>query len=461
MTDYPIFAPKRITLDSENVSIFATNDDAFTFNGSRVLSETNNLTLTPIGSVPNSNGASLVNDLLTLQPCDATHPGLITTGTQSIPGNKTFTGNVILPSVYGITPSGSTATVIINASGELGTGSSASITLDPIGSSPNANGATITGSVLKLQPASGSFGGILSDTTQDIPGEKTMKNILNLSKNLNFESLSDDPTTGCLMINDIRFLHSPGFYDDGENLFIGKNCGHIYDPPNFSGTIGIGDDVFPSLTDGGGNVAIGLGAGNAATDISNCVFVGAGAGSAAESSCNDLICIGPGAGGSYQTNNFQNIVIGNSGVSTDTNIIRIGTNGSHSACLLQGIDGVVVAGASAVVIDADGQLGTIVSTLKRKRDIENIPQKDIDSFYHLQPKRFKYLQEQDPSEEQQWGLIAEQTQDFFPEMIVYEDEEMTIPKTIQYHKLNCLLFAVVQQQDKRIKLLEEQIKSLF
>ena len=48
------------------------------------------------------------------------------------------------------------------------------VTLDAIGSTPNANAATITaGQVLNLEPANGSFGGIVSTTTQTFSGNKT------------------------------------------------------------------------------------------------------------------------------------------------------------------------------------------------------------------------------------------------------------------------------------------------
>lgn len=46
-------------------------------------------------------------------------------------------------------------------------------TLAPIGSSPNANAATISGSTLTLQPADGSFGGVVTTTAQTLPGNKT------------------------------------------------------------------------------------------------------------------------------------------------------------------------------------------------------------------------------------------------------------------------------------------------
>lgn len=46
-------------------------------------------------------------------------------------------------------------------------------TMAAIGSSPNANGATISGSTLTLQPASGSFGGVVTTGTQTFAGDKT------------------------------------------------------------------------------------------------------------------------------------------------------------------------------------------------------------------------------------------------------------------------------------------------
>lgn len=52
------------------------------------------LTLTVVGSTPSAEGASLSSQALTLQPADATHPGVISTTTQSLSGQKTFTDDV-------------------------------------------------------------------------------------------------------------------------------------------------------------------------------------------------------------------------------------------------------------------------------------------------------------------------------------------------------------------------------
>ena len=52
------------------------------------------------------------------------------------------------------------------------------LSLSPIGAVPNANAATITGTVLNLQPASSSFGGVITTGSQTIAGDKTLTGAL-------------------------------------------------------------------------------------------------------------------------------------------------------------------------------------------------------------------------------------------------------------------------------------------
>lgn len=58
--------------------------------------------------------------------------------------------------------------------------------LSAIGSSPNANGATITGNTLNLEPASSSFGGVLTTGTQTIAGAKTFNGALTTLSGVSF-----------------------------------------------------------------------------------------------------------------------------------------------------------------------------------------------------------------------------------------------------------------------------------
>ena len=64
-----------------------------------------------------------------------------------------------------------------------GGGGSGVTTLAAIGSSPNANGATISGSTLNLEPASASFGGVVTTGTQTFAGAKSFTGNVNISGN--------------------------------------------------------------------------------------------------------------------------------------------------------------------------------------------------------------------------------------------------------------------------------------
>lgn len=59
------------------------------------------VTLAAVGSSPNSNGASLSTQQLTLQPADGSNPGLITAGTQTIGGAKTFSSTISASNLSG------------------------------------------------------------------------------------------------------------------------------------------------------------------------------------------------------------------------------------------------------------------------------------------------------------------------------------------------------------------------
>lgn len=73
------------------------------------LNNTQDVTLGAVGSSPNANGASLAGQVLTLQPASSTQPGVLSTSTQSIAGNKTFTGNVVVDG--DLTVNGNTTTL--------------------------------------------------------------------------------------------------------------------------------------------------------------------------------------------------------------------------------------------------------------------------------------------------------------------------------------------------------------
>jgi len=91
---------------------------ASNFSGSSSGTNTGDITLAAIGSSPNANAASLSGQVLNLQPASASFGGVVTTGTQTFAGDKTFTGNTLIAQATAsqatIGLSGSTANHQIN-----------------------------------------------------------------------------------------------------------------------------------------------------------------------------------------------------------------------------------------------------------------------------------------------------------------------------------------------------------
>ena len=73
-----------------------------------------------------------------------------------------------------------------NGTGQFELTTPSSISISAVGSTPNANAATISGSTLNLQPANASYPGVVSTTTQTIAGQKTiaMSNSAGVTQNL-------------------------------------------------------------------------------------------------------------------------------------------------------------------------------------------------------------------------------------------------------------------------------------
>lgn len=200
-------------------------------------------TIGTIAGTSNANGATISGTTLTLTPADASNGGIITTGTQTIAGTKTFNSTI----TGSITGNAGTATALANGrtigiTGDLtytspsfdgsgnitGTGTltntgvsqgtygsstaipiltidtkgrvtSASTTsiiagvnsVTAIAGTSNAAGATISGTTITLTPADATNGGIITNGAQTIAGAKTFTNT----------TTSTSTTTGAVIVN--------------------------------------------------------------------------------------------------------------------------------------------------------------------------------------------------------------------------------------------------------------------
>ncbi len=191
----------------------------------------------------------------------------------------------------------------------------------------------------------------------------------------------------------------------------------------------VGNDALFANTTGSRNTAVGNNAGLNAT-------VG-----------NDNIYLGSGA----------------EGVAGEGNTIRIGGttvgNGSQQQdrTFVNGITGVNVSGA-AVLVSASGQLGVAASSHRFKQSVQDMGETSR-RLLDLRPVTFHY---RDGSAEGPWplefGLIAEEVAEVFPELVVYDDQSR--PQTVKYHLLASILLNELQLMEGRFEKLGNQIEAL-
>ena len=246
-----------------------------------------------IATFGNSSGTKLtVSNLGGLTGTTANFTGQLTLGSTITNGTYTYT----LPSATGTLA--------------LTSDIHSAVTLSAIGSTPNANGATLTGQVLNLQPASASFGGVVTTGTQTFAGAKTFSGIVNASAgNINIQGANQTSlllnqnaggtSTGFLIGRSLSTTDSQDFfiYDvaaASTRFTIASNGAATFSADiavNTTMTVGrgggaittntaLGTNALYSNTTGSLNVALGYQAGfgslgtNANTTGSNNIFIG-------------------------------------------------------------------------------------------------------------------------------------------------------------------------------------------
>jgi hypothetical protein len=207
-----------------------------------------------------------------------------------------------------------------------------------------------------------------------------------------------------------------------------------------------GSSALASCTQGQYNVAVGVIALQNLTTTSQNTGVGRNALGAIVTGSNN-IGIGYNSGANCTTNDSNNIYIGNTGTAGDNNKISIGQSGTQTTCFVQGISGVTVTG-TAVLCSTSGQLGTVVSSVRYKENIE--PVGDDVSVLHLRPVSFNYRN--DKSKSRMYGLIAEHVHTEFPYLCHYNAKNE--PESVKYHELSTLLLIEIQRLNERIEKLE-------
>ncbi len=166
------------------------------------------------------------------------------------------------------------------------------------------------------------------------------------------------------------------------------------------------------------------------------------------------IAIGISAGLNLTTGNY-NICIGNSGVAGESSTIRIGT--AQTATFLAGVNGVMTGGTGTpVLIDANGQLGTISSSARFKDEIQDMGEA-TEALLKLRPVTFRYKAQ--PEGRTQFGLIAEEVVKVMPELVVCSSSGEV--ETVLYHEMPAMLLNELQKQQREIQELKSELAALL
>ena len=174
------------------------------------------------------------------------------------------------------------------------------------------------------------------------------------------------------------------------------------------------------------------------------------------------IALGAEAGSNLTTGN-NNIDIGTFGVAGESNTIRIGNQGTHTATFIAGISGVDEGSPTAVFINtATGQLGTTPAASSRRFKKEIKPMdKASEAILALKPVTFHY--KSDKIGTPQFGLIAEEVAQVNPDLVVRDKNGEVY--TVRYDQVNAMLLneflkahRAIEDQRKEIDTLKTQLK---
>ena len=251
--------------------------------------------------------------------------------------------------------------------------------------------------------------------------------------------------------------------DDKMNAYFGDKAGSNNDRGKGTQNAGFGGTALMSNVEGSGNSAFGFQALFSNQGSSNTAL----GGSALQDNTagNENVAIGGGAlyrnstgvrnigvgtqAGWSQTTGKNNIYIGNKGAEVESGQIKIGTKGEHTQTTIAGIHGNISSSGLAVYVNADGQLGTQMSSLRFKEAIHDIGN-DSKRLMTLRPVAFRYRTAAGgDGKTREYGLIAEEVAKTLPELAVYDDKGK--PSSVRYHLLTPLLLNELQKQQHKME----------
>jgi hypothetical protein len=168
------------------------------------------------------------------------------------------------------------------------------------------------------------------------------------------------------------------------------------------------------------------------------------------------IALGAAAGDNLTTGD-NNIDIGNEGIADEANTIRIGDPEVQTATFIAGIRGTTTGNGDAitVVIDSAGQLGTMSSSRRFKKEIKPMDQTS-EAILGLKPVTFHY--KNDSKGKPQFGLIAEEVAKVNPDLVVRDAQGEIY--TVRYDAVNAMLLNEFLKEHRKVQEQEATITQL-
>jgi trimeric autotransporter adhesin len=146
----------------------------------------------------------------------------------------------------------------------------------------------------------------------------------------------------------------------------------------------------------------------------------------------------------YSTNGSNNIEIGSQGDLADDGVIRIGTQGTQTAAYMAGVSDAKITG-SAVYVTSSGQLGVLASSERYKTAIASMGSNTV-KLQQLRPVSFHL--KTDPTGTVQYGLIAEEVDKVYPELVIRDDTGKI--QGVRYEELAPMLLSEMQHERKEM-----------
>jgi len=238
------------------------------------------------------------------------------------------------------------------------------------------------------------------------------------------------------------FGANAGYANSGnDNTVVGFNA--AYSNTGVQNTVA-GSQSGYATTSGSGNVFLGYKVGYANTSGSSNTYVGLEAGN--------------------QNNGTDNVYLGHDAgadpsITAESNTMRLGNPDNVSNTYMAGVYNVAVSNGIPMVIDSTGHVGASAPSSRRFKD-DIRPMGDLtEGLFRLRPVTFYYKRNFDPMTARilQYGLVAEEVAEVYPELVTYDEEGR--PSGIKYQYFTPMLLNELQKQHSVIRQQQEVITS--